>query len=92
MVTSFSVDKVKPIIDRKLTELDYENNGKHVSPHHRGHKHDSMERLASQMGMTPRSLYRVLHESQRIQCDTADRIAIALGYHIGEIWPEYFED
>lgn len=92
MVTSFSVEKVKPIINQKLTELDYREHSGAGHPQHRGHKASSMETLAMQMGMSARSLYRVLHESQRIQCDTADRIAIALGYHIGEIWPEYFED
>ncbi|MDX6287689.1 MAG: Winged helix-turn-helix DNA-binding [Frankiales bacterium] len=45
--------------------------------------------LAPVLGLPLRTLHRVLG-GVRLRWDTADRIAVALGYHPCELWPEWF--
>jgi lambda repressor-like predicted transcriptional regulator len=47
--------------------------------------------LALQIRLPRRTLYRVLG-STRLRWDTADRVAVALGRHPSEIWPNWFEE
>jgi lambda repressor-like predicted transcriptional regulator len=41
------------------------------------------------LGVPRRTMHRVLR-STRLRWDTADRMAIALGHHPHEVWPEWF--
>jgi lambda repressor-like predicted transcriptional regulator len=57
-------------------------------------RHDSARRsMATVVERAPvdrRTLER-LRKKDRIRLDTADRIAVALGRHPSEIWPDWFE-
>jgi lambda repressor-like predicted transcriptional regulator len=50
---------------------------------------DSMTDLACLSGVDRRALQRIRARS-RIRWDAADRIAVALGHHPSELWPEWF--
>ena len=45
--------------------------------------------LADDLRLPRRTLYRVL-AGERIRWTTADRVAVALGHHPAELWPEWF--
>ena len=45
--------------------------------------------LALTIGLPKRTLHRVL-SSQWLRWDIADRVAVALGHHPCEVWPEWF--
>lgn len=45
--------------------------------------------LAARMGLNKRSIVRY-RSGQWMHRDTADRVALALGRHPGEIWPEWW--
>ena len=45
--------------------------------------------LAQELRIDRRTLQRV-QSKRSLRSDTADRIAIALGRHPGELWPEWF--
>lgn len=47
--------------------------------------------LAEVLRVDRSTLYRVLSRD-RLRYDTADRIAVALGRHPYELWPEWFSD
>lgn len=47
--------------------------------------------LAEVLRVDRSTLYRVLSRD-RLRSDTADRIAVALGRHPFELWPEWFRD
>ena len=47
-----------------------------------------MTELARELRIPRRTLYRVL-DGRRIRWTTADRIAIALGHHPCELWPDW---
>lgn len=47
--------------------------------------------LAEVLRVDRSTLYRVLSR-ERLRYDTADRIAVALGRHPYELWPEWFSD
>jgi lambda repressor-like predicted transcriptional regulator len=49
----------------------------------------SLRALARATGIDRRTFERLRHR-QRIRSDSADRIAVALGRHPSEIWPEWF--
>ena len=51
----------------------------------------SVSDLADVLRLPRRSLVRLLSQP-RLRWDTADRIAIALGHHPGEIWPTWYDD
>ena len=50
----------------------------------------SLCELALTIGLPKRTLHRVL-ASARLRWDIADRVAIALGHHPCEVWPEWFD-
>jgi lambda repressor-like predicted transcriptional regulator len=54
------------------------------------HAHVSLCELAVAIGLPKRTMHRVL-ASTRLRWDIADRVAIALGHHPCELWPEWFE-
>ena len=43
------------------------------------------------LGLPLRTLSRVLSPLPRLRWDTADRVAIALGTHPSQLWPNWFE-
>jgi lambda repressor-like predicted transcriptional regulator len=45
--------------------------------------------LAEELRLDRRTLQRVLAK-RAVRSDTADSIAVALGRHPGELWPEWF--
>ena len=49
----------------------------------------SLRSLVCSSGIDRRTFERVRHR-QRIRSDCADRVAVALGRHPSEIWPEWF--
>lgn len=51
----------------------------------------SLTDLADVLRLPRRSLLRLLSQ-QQLRWDTADRIAVALGHHPGEIWPTWYDD
>lgn len=51
----------------------------------------TMTFLAEVLRVDRSTLYRVLSRD-RLRYDTADRIAVALGRHPYELWPEWFSD
>ncbi len=46
--------------------------------------------LADNVGVDRDALHR-LFTRDRLRCDAADRIAVALGYHPCQLWPEWFD-
>lgn len=50
----------------------------------------SLCELAARIGLPKRTLHRVL-SAMRLRWDIADRVAIALGHHPCEVWPEWFD-
>jgi lambda repressor-like predicted transcriptional regulator len=46
--------------------------------------------LARALGLDRSTLYRLQHRD-RLRDDAADHIAVALGRHPSEIWPEWFD-
>jgi lambda repressor-like predicted transcriptional regulator len=42
------------------------------------------------LGLPRRTLHRVL-ASSRLRWDAADRVAVALGHHPSELWPDWFD-
>lgn len=50
----------------------------------------SLCELSASIGLPKRTLHRVL-ASARLRWDIADRVAIALGHHPCEVWPEWFD-
>jgi lambda repressor-like predicted transcriptional regulator len=51
---------------------------------------DSICAIAANIGVDPCTLHR-LFTRDRIRWDAADRIAVALGYHPCQLWPEWFD-
>jgi lambda repressor-like predicted transcriptional regulator len=51
----------------------------------------SVVELADILGIPRRTLLRVMTRTE-LRWDTADRIAIALGYHPIELWPSWHHD
>jgi lambda repressor-like predicted transcriptional regulator len=49
----------------------------------------SVTELCAVLGLPRRTMHRVLR-SDRMRWDTADRMAVALGHHPSEIWPDWF--
>jgi lambda repressor-like predicted transcriptional regulator len=49
-----------------------------------------LSELALAIGLPKRTLHRVL-ASPRLRWDIADRVAIALGHHPCELWPDWFD-
>lgn len=45
--------------------------------------------LSNELGIPRRTLCRIL-AGARIRWITADRVAVALGHHPSELWPEWF--
>ena len=45
--------------------------------------------LCDVLGLPRRTLHRVL-ASDRLRWDAADRVAVALGAHPSELWPDWF--
>jgi lambda repressor-like predicted transcriptional regulator len=41
------------------------------------------------LGLPRRTMHRVVR-SEGLRWDTADRVAVAMGHHPSEIWPEWF--
>lgn len=59
----------------------------------RAHADDSgqsLPDLADALGLPLRTLNRVLGAT-RIRWNTADRVAVALGSHPSELWPDWFD-
>jgi hypothetical protein len=52
-------------------------------------REQSIVDLAQELRIDRRTLQRVLAK-RSVRSDTADRIAIGLGRHPGELWPEWF--
>jgi lambda repressor-like predicted transcriptional regulator len=52
-------------------------------------REQSITDLAQELRIDRRTLQRVLAK-RSVRSDTADRIAIALGRHPGEMWPQWF--
>lgn len=104
MVTSFSASKVRPIILLRLQQLEregyrdnqYRNNYRHNTSRRDGYDPTPtltpMQILSAKCRLSDRSIYRILHVNKWVKTETADKLAIGLGYHIGDIWPEYFDD
>ena len=46
--------------------------------------------LADNIGVDPCTLHR-LFTRDRLRWDAADHIAVALGYHPCQLWPEWFD-
>ncbi|HVF19505.1 MAG TPA: helix-turn-helix transcriptional regulator [Mycobacteriales bacterium] len=46
--------------------------------------------LAENIGVDPCTIHR-LFTRDRIRWDAADHIAVALGYHPYQLWPEWFD-
>ena len=51
----------------------------------------SIRALAANIGVDPCTIHR-LFTRDRIRWDAADHIAVALGYHPCQLWPEWFND
>ena len=51
----------------------------------------SLRAVVRSSGIDRRTFERVRHR-RRIRSDSADRIAVALGCHPSEIWPEWFAE
>ena len=45
--------------------------------------------IADDLGIPRRTMWRILNGA-RIRWDTADRVAVALGHHPCELWPDWF--
>ncbi|HEU0130563.1 MAG TPA: hypothetical protein VFQ85_06185 [Mycobacteriales bacterium] len=52
---------------------------------------DSICAIAANIGVDPCTLHR-LFMRDRLRWDAADHIAVALGYHPCQLWPEWFDD
>jgi lambda repressor-like predicted transcriptional regulator len=52
---------------------------------------DSICAIAEHIGINRCTLHR-LFTRDRIRWDAADHIAVALGYHPCQLWPEWFDD
>jgi lambda repressor-like predicted transcriptional regulator len=53
------------------------------------HQAGDLSALAQVLRLDRSTLYRVLGR-ERLRYDTADRIAVGLGRHPSELWPEWF--
>jgi lambda repressor-like predicted transcriptional regulator len=53
------------------------------------HQAGDLSALAQVLRLDRSTLYRVLGR-ERLRYDTADRIAVCLGRHPSELWPEWF--
>lgn len=53
------------------------------------HQAGDLSALAQVLRLDRSTLYRVLSRD-RLRYDTADRIAVCLGRHPSELWPEWF--
>ena len=51
---------------------------------------DSICAIAENIGVDRDTLHR-LFTRDRLRWDAADRIAVALGYHPCQLWPEWFD-
>lgn len=49
----------------------------------------TLRSLAAELGLARRDLQRVLGHRQ-VHATTADALAVALGYHPGELWADWF--
>ena len=49
-----------------------------------------MTEVGDVLGLPRRTLHRLLASSQ-LRWDTADRVAVALGQHPSELWPDWFD-
>lgn len=49
-----------------------------------------IDELADTLRVPPRTLQRTLTR-HTLRWDTADRLAIALGHHPSELWPDWFD-
>ncbi len=54
------------------------------------HAEIPLTELALAIGLPKRTLHRVL-ASRWLRWDIADRVAIALGHHPCELWPDWFD-
>ena len=52
-------------------------------------RHCSLSEVAVLLRLDPRTVERVLARSQ-LRSDTADTVAVALGHHPCELWPDWF--
>ncbi len=57
---------------------------------HARQAHVSLCEVAATIGLPKRTLQRVM-SSRWLRWDVADRVAIALGHHPCEVWPEWFD-
>ena len=53
-------------------------------------RHATVSGLARGLGLDRSTLYRLLYR-ENLRYDAADHIAVALGRHPCEIWPEWFD-
>jgi lambda repressor-like predicted transcriptional regulator len=52
-------------------------------------RHESMQDAARRTGLPERTLFRVL-AADFLDWRVADRVAVALGHHPCQLWPEWF--
>lgn len=104
VVEQFPVETIRPFIKLRLYQLEQQGYSAHtytrpqnLHPIYRDGYSPTptlspIQILAQQCGLTERSMYRILYENKWVKIQIADKLAIGLGFHIGEIWPEYFDE